>query len=130
MQDIYRLYRWEWVFHVSTPVTSEEDEEAALLALHEVAEEQLVGRVHYQHLRWVIFLDSGGRTCKLEKRIPNLRGEFTERQQAIDYATAQGWYDCTSVVERHSTADNQLRSYGTVMLADPEEFAPVTRATA
>lgn len=110
--DLYRLYRQEWitVFTASETAVGDDPGAAALEAM-EHFEAKFRGRVHEHDVRIVAAgLHPHSARVHLQLRLPNLKGEFKYAYLAERYAEDQGWDDWT-IVARNSKDDHDLRGY-------------------
>lgn len=114
--DIYRLYRPEWVIvytAVHDPLAADSYRpDEVLPACVEHFERRYAGRVLPGDNRIEPDNFVTPTMARLLLRLPTMKGEFKHAMHAFDFARAQGWTEFT-VVERNSTADHDLRQYGT-----------------
>lgn len=117
------VYQWQWVLVHSVTGTRLPDEEFP--SPHVRLAEQLMayrdevygGRVDPTHVRFA-FAPAGKTlyTAHLELYLPNMLGEFRDYEDAVSWAAGQDLHE-TKIVQRASKAHQELRSYGTKILA-------------
>lgn len=107
-EDLWRVYRPEWLIVYVTEVDEGAEARAA-----EVALDRFAGRIRADDCRVVI--DETAKVLQLQVRKPNMRGEFKHLTDASSYVAEQEWDD-TTIVQRNSPADHELRAYGTKRL--------------
>lgn len=129
--DVYRVYRPEWVivFSLVEPSYDSSDQTISLVGeCREFFRRNYAGRVRPADMAVVVSPGSvraGGHTTtivRLQLRLPTLKAEFKTEPYARDFVTAQGWGDAT-IVARNSRGDHELRGYGRRLLGDPVDPA-------
>lgn len=118
--DVWRVYRPEWVV-VHTVRASDQGLEypkaaaEIALALCAYRDQQYLGRVRKDDARYVF--TGAGETMAgyLELRMPAMRGEFRDRDDANEHVLRNGWTDAV-IVSRNSRQDHELRGYGTHLI--------------
>lgn len=114
-EDIYRLYRREWVT-VHTVTVSGVDARPCFDAACAWVKENLEGRVRRKDINLQCNTDGGLLFwCHVQVFKENLKGEFRYRGAAEGYAHAHG-YDEWVVVPRNSKSDHEIRAYGVTKL--------------
>lgn len=117
------VYHWEWVVVYSVTTTPLPEE--VFPAPHVRMAQELMahrdevygGRVDPTHVRFTFAPGNPAEyTGHLELLLPNQRAEFKEHTDAIDWAAANELRDA-KIVLRGTKAHQELRSYGTKMLA-------------
>lgn len=115
-QQIYRLYRPEWVIVYTAAATgAAHPGEDLVQACTEHFRLRYLGRVRDSEV--LIDLDDPATPsmARLKLCLPTMKGEFKHAVPAYEFAQQQGWTVFT-VVERNSNADHNLRAYGTKKL--------------
>jgi hypothetical protein len=110
--DLYRLYRPEWIIvHV---VTADDNGDCAHLLerLREVFDERFHGRVRDEDVQYRCTGAGINAVAQLLLRLPTLKGEFKYVHLAERHADEQG-FDEHTIVARNSKADHDLRQYAT-----------------
>lgn len=109
--DLWRLYRREWVI-VHTVHRRGEDARDAFTAAMEWIAENLKGRVEDNDTQIQVHTDQAGLFwAHVMVFKDNLKGEFKYMQGAERHAIAAG-YDEYTIVPRNSAIDHDIRSYG------------------
>ncbi len=113
--DLWRLYRREWVT-VHTIDSEADDGREAFDAARAWIAENLTGRVQDQHIQIELNTDLS-RTFWAHIKVfkDNLKGEFKYADSAQMFAMKKQ-YDEYTVVPRNSKTDHEIRSYGVVKL--------------
>lgn len=115
--DIYRLYRPEWVIVYTTTKALTDVLADLLTRCEQVFEERYKDRVDKDGVGYEFENASQPHAmCRLLLKLPNLKGEFKYAFLAERFADEQGYSDHTIVV-RNSKADHDLRQYGIKKLA-------------
>lgn len=115
-EDVYRLYRPEWVI-VHTITGRGEYAEPFVKECFDFFDRTYGGRVERQDVDIVAttnLVDSFWVHLKMRK--PNMKGEFKQAFLAQRHAEKQGWPDY-EIVARNSKRDHELRSFGTKKLS-------------
>jgi hypothetical protein len=110
-EDLWRLYRREWVI-VHTAYRTGNDVRNAFLAAQQWTRENLTGRVAETDIQFEAFSNQAGNFwvhVKVFKE--NLKGEFKYMHGAERHAVQEG-YDEYTIVPRNSKIDHDIRSYG------------------
>lgn len=111
--DVYRLYRPEWVIVYVSIVPPEG---TALDNCQRWFDSAYAGRVHPEDVRFEHVGHGPHAMCQLQLRLPTLKGEWKYVFLAQRFADDQDFADYT-IVQRNSKADHELRNYGTLRLA-------------
>lgn len=116
--DLYRLYRPEWVIVYTADALAVAPGAKEPLApdelvryAHEHFELRYAGRVRPEDVRFTPAGVGPHARVHLELRLPNLKGEFKFEALARGYAVRMGWSNFQLVV-RNSKLDHELRAYG------------------
>lgn len=117
--DIWRLYRREWVVVHSVP-TVHDDHPGTAETVYDTArswaQDNLKDRVHERDIRVVVHTDNHGSFwAQIEVFKDNLKGEFKHLENVQTYAAVEH-YDEFTIVPRNSKSDHAIRSYGVVKL--------------
>lgn len=109
-EGLYRVYRHEWV--VVHFLMQDPDNPTPLVdQVREYFQQRYEGRVRPEDMR----IECSGRdineVCQLQLKLPNMRGEFKHRIDALRWVKEQGW-DEYRVVLAGTQVDEQLRQYG------------------
>lgn len=113
--DIWRLYRREWVI-VHTLTAKGEDATEVVSAGHEWAKTNLYGRVRKADINLTANTDGTGMFwVHVQVFKDNLKGEFKYIQDAQFFAKTHD-YDEFVIVPRNSKSDHDIRNYGVVRL--------------
>ncbi len=115
--DLYRLYRTEWVIvkTFNADGRGAQNLESLIRQARDHVHAQYVGRVADERIRVDAVTDNPEHPThywvhvKLLK--PNLKGEFKHAALAANHAEKQAWKDY-EIVGRNSRRDFELRSYG------------------
>lgn len=115
--DVYRLYRPEWVIaYGTTRGPADADEKDMLVRTMQYFRDHYEGRVRPEDVRFSVTNQSTTYAiARLDIRMPVLKGEFKFAFLAERHANEQGWSDW-QIVARNSKADHELRSYGVKLL--------------
>lgn len=114
--DLWRLYRREWVIVHTITRTGDSDGHAVFDAVREWMQINLGDRVKKTDMRISMNTDNAGTFwAHAEVFKDNLKGEFKHPQAAQAHAMTNG-YDEYTIVPRNSKSDHDLRSYGVVKL--------------
>lgn len=114
--DIWRLYRREWVIVHTVTVSTCEDTASCYKEARAWAQENLVGRVHDTDIRYEVNTAGSSQVwCHVKVFKDNLKGEFKHRSEADMYALVRK-YDEYTIVPRNSPADHTIRNYGVTKL--------------
>jgi hypothetical protein len=111
--DVYRLYRNEWVIAytaVATPDGYQPDGLADACRRH--FDDHYTGRVHNGDAKVIVEGTEATAIGRLMLHLPVMKGEFKLAFLAHRFAAEQGWEEYL-VVARHSPSDHELRQYGT-----------------
>jgi hypothetical protein len=108
--DVYRLYRSEWV----TVFTAGADGELSAWKHYEVTYH---GRVRRGDARIVVDGEGEHALTRLQLFLPTMKGEFKFAVHVARFAEMRGWGDDYTIVARNSVADHDLRAYSIRMLA-------------
>ncbi len=117
--DLYRLYRTEWVIvHTLSEDHPDHDKppqvtgEQLVRAAREHVEQVYGGRVNESQMDLVLHTDNAGHFwVHVKIRKPNLKGEFIHAALAASYAEKNRWSEY-EIVSRNSRRDHELRSFG------------------
>jgi hypothetical protein len=116
--DIYRLYRREWVTVHTASGTAETLEPIFELA-QKYYEDNLRDRVRDEEFRVTAYTDNAEPLptfwVHVELFKENLKGEFKHAHAAERFARDAGWEEYTVVV-RNSKDDHRIRNYGVTKL--------------
>ena len=119
-EEIYRLYRPEWVIvytAVHDPHSADSYRPAEVMpACVEHFQRRYAGRVLPGDNRIEPDNFVTPTMARLLLCLPTMKGEFKHAMHAYDFARTNGWTEFT-VVARNSSADHDLRQYGTRKLA-------------
>jgi hypothetical protein len=117
--DIWRLYRREWVIVYSISMTVPPPPEQCVRAAHNWAAENLSGRVREPDIRLSATVDDAEQPgivwVHIEVYKDNLKGEFKHIEAAQTHAAIEK-YDEYTIVPRNSKSDHDIRNYGVVKL--------------
>jgi hypothetical protein len=116
--DIWRLYRREWVIVHTISLTSDEVDAAHQLfdQIRSWMTEHLTGRVKEQDMDIELNTDDAGHFWGHAKVFKDtLKGEFKYVEAAQTHAMIHQ-YDEYVIVPRNSKSDHDIRNYGVVML--------------
>lgn len=114
-EDIWRLYRREWVI-VHTVTLSAADAWPVVEQATSWAKENLHGRVREEDIQLTAHTDQKLLFwCDVKVFKDNLKGEFKYVEAAQVYAVQQGWEEYV-IVPRNSKSDRNIRNYGVVKL--------------
>lgn len=108
-QSLYRAYRYEWI--VVHFLMQDPDNPTRLTdQMWEYFQQRYEGRVVAEDMRIVCAGTDINEVCQLQLKLPNLKGEFKRRVDALSWVKEQGWDSCR-VVAAGSLADHELRQY-------------------
>lgn len=108
-QSLYRAYRHEWI--VVHFLMQDPDNPTPLIdQMREYFQQRYEGRVVAEDMRIVRDGTDINEICQLQLKLPNLKGEFKRRVDALSWVKEQGW-DSYRVVAAGSLADHELRQY-------------------
>lgn len=111
-EDIWRLYRREWVAVHTLDTIRADDARPLYEAGRQWAQDNLTGRVDPADVNISMSTDTLGTFWgQVIVFKDNLKGEFKERTNAELYARVKQWDEYT-IVPRNSKADHEIRSYG------------------
>lgn len=114
--DIFRLYRREWVIVHTTTEQGSEDATGVTTTAFAWARDNLEGRVYGKDMRLTSFTDLAGTFwCHIEVFKDNLKGEFKYTENAQQFANVNQ-YEEYVIVPRNSKSDHDIRNYGIVKL--------------
>jgi hypothetical protein len=117
--DVYRVYRPEWlIVDVTTRLGDDPSDEAMIATARAVFDTKFAGRVHDHDVRYTTVGTGQHAQVLLELRLPNLTAEWKTRALAEKYVAGRGWSDAT-IVARNSKPDFDLRGYSVKKLPDP-----------
>lgn len=109
--DLYRLYREEWVI-VHTESADSDTAEKVVTAAHQHAHTAYENKVDDDRLRIDAHTDNAGHFwAHVVMLKPNMKGEFKYAALAENFATKCG-FDDYEIVTRNSRRDFELRSFG------------------
>lgn len=115
-EDLFRLYRTEWVI-VHTVTGQGEIAQPFAEQAHAYGQETYGDRVLPEFLHLEANTDNAGSFwVHLKLLKPNMKGEFKYEHLAHEHARKQAWVEY-SVVKRNSRLDHELRNYGTKKLS-------------
>lgn len=110
--DIWRLYRREWVAVHTLDTIQADDARPVYDAGRAWAEQNLTGRVHPADVNISMSTDTRGTFWgQVIVYKDNLKGEFKHHSSAEMHARTEGYEEYT-IVARNSKADHNIRSYG------------------
>lgn len=112
IDDIWRLYRREWVTVHTLPTMQTANAVPVYDAGLAWIEENLAGRVRKNEINIVISTNRDGTFWgRIVVYKDNLKGEFKHYGQAEHHARSEGYEEYT-IVPRNSKSDHDIRSYG------------------
>lgn len=103
--DVYRLYRPEWITVFAATGTDATRMAEEFFAL------KYAGRVYERDVRYVVLGSGVTAMVQLRLRLPNVVGEFKYAHLAQQHAETHG-FDDYRIVARNSKDDHDIRSYG------------------
>lgn len=106
---LYRCYRHEWI--VVHFLMQDPDNPTPLIEqMQEYFQQRYEGRVRLDDIRFVCAGRGINEVCQLQLKLPNLKGEFKHRIDALRWVKEKGWNDYR-VVLADSLTDHELRQY-------------------
>lgn len=116
VDEIWRLYRREWVTVHTTDTIVAIDGRGVHASACAWTEANLKDRVHDRDIKVEVHTDLAHRFwAHVQVFKENLKGEFKIRGQADKFASMNN-YDEYTVVPRNSPADHEIRNYGVTKL--------------